>query len=374
MPGQEHKRLRILLAGGGSGGHLYPALAIAQGLRELDQNCDIRFVGSKYGLEAKVLPHENEVFYPLNVRGLQRGINPVALSRNLHLPWRLAVSYLRCQGILGHFKPQVVVGTGGYAAALPVLAAQMREIPTLLHEQNSYPGLTTRKLSSKADVVCLAYEAASKFMSSNNWVITGNPVRFKNAVTSRKAARQQLGLPVRKQVLFILGGSQGSRPLNNHFLTHWPEYTQQMGVHLLWQTGARDYKHLNEATGADTSVTLSPYINNMEGAYRASDLVVSRAGAMTLSEIISMGMPAVLIPLPSAVANHQTLNAKLLLKKKAVRLVPQDELHKGALETVIRQLINYPDRLRVMGKRIQSLAVSDALQKILDQILMLAKT
>jgi UDP-N-acetylglucosamine--N-acetylmuramyl-(pentapeptide) pyrophosphoryl-undecaprenol N-acetylglucosamine transferase len=373
MPGQEHKRLRILLAGGGTGGHLYPAVAIAQGLRGLDANCDIRFVGSKYGLEATVLPQKNEVFYPLNIRGLQRRISPIALGRNLRLPWRFAESYLRCRKILRQFSPQVVVGTGGYASALPILAAQRKGIPTLLHEQNSYPGLTTRKLTSKASMVCLTYEATSKFMPTNNWIITGNPVRFKNVITSRKSARQHLGLPVRKQILFILGGSQGSRSLNNHFLTHWPEYTQHMGVHLLWQTGSRDFKRLNKAVGSESSITLSPYIINMEAAYRASDLVVSRAGAMTISEITNMGKPSVLVPLPSAAADHQTRNAELLLKKKAARLVPQVELHKGTLETVIRQLINYPDRLRAMGKRIRSLALPEATPKILDQILKLAE-
>ena len=374
MPGQEPKRLRIMLAGGGTGGHLYPALAIAQGLRVLDSNCDIRFIGSKYGLEAEVLPKENEVFYPLNIRGLQRGKGPVALSRNLCLPWRFATSYLRCQNILSQFGPQVVVGTGGYASALPVLAAQRREIPTLLHEQNSYPGLTTRKLSSNAGVICLTYETTSQYLPKNNWVITGNPVRFINATMTRKVARQQLGLPARKQVLFILGGSQGSRALNNHFLTHWLEYTKHMGVHLLWQTGDRDFKRLDEAVGSDPAITLLSYIFNMEAAYRASDLVVSRAGAMTLSEITLMGKPAVLVPLPSSAADHQTRNAELLLKKKAARLVPQSELSKGTLETAIRQLIKYPDRLRVMGKRIQSLALPDALPNILDQILRLAVT
>jgi UDP-N-acetylglucosamine--N-acetylmuramyl-(pentapeptide) pyrophosphoryl-undecaprenol N-acetylglucosamine transferase len=373
MPGQEHKRLRVLLAGGGTGGHLYPALAIAQGLRGLDANCDLRFVGSKFGLEAKVLPEKNEVFYPLNIRGLQRRISPIALGRNLRLPWRFAESYLRCLRILRQFNPQVVVGTGGYASALPILAAQRKGIPTLLHEQNSYPGLTTRKLTSKASVVCLTYKTTSKFMPTNNWVITGNPVRFQNVITSRKTARQQLGLPARKQILFILGGSQGSRPLNSHFLAHWPEYTQNMGVHLLWQTGLRDFKRLNKVVGEESSITLSPYVINMEAAYRASDLVVTRAGATTLSEITSMGKPAVLVPLPSAAADHQTRNAELLLKKKAARLVPQVELNKGTLEKVIRQLINYPDRLRAMGKRIRSLALPEATPIILDQILRLVE-
>ncbi|MBA7482758.1 UDP-N-acetylglucosamine--N-acetylmuramyl-(pentapeptide) pyrophosphoryl-undecaprenol N-acetylglucosamine transferase [subsurface metagenome] len=363
-----------MLAGGGTGGHLFPALAIARGLREMDDRSDIRFVGSRYGLEARVLSGENEVFYPLNIRGIQRGLGPVSLGRNLIFPWRFAVSRRRCRQIMNEFEPHVVVGTGGYASGLPLMAAQKRGIPTLIHEQNAYPGMTTRRLAQRANVVCLTYESSAQYIHASKWVLTGNPVRFNcNHLPSRKTAREQLGLPPRGQVVFILGGSQGSRPLNNHFLGHWRTYTDKMMVHLLWQTGTAHYERLRQAIGTDERVTLIPFITDMAAAFMAADLVVSRAGAMTLAELTYLGRPSVLVPLPTAAADHQTLNAQVLVKKKAARLVSQSELSRGTLEKQVERLIKNPDWLEAMGKRAQSLAQPDAAETIVKHILELAE-
>lgn len=362
-----------MLAGGGTGGHLFPALAIARGLREMDDRSDIRFVGSRYGLEARVLSDENEVFYPLNIRGIQRGLGLVSLGRNLVFPWRFAVSYWRCRLIMSEFEPHVVVGTGGYASGLPLMVAQSQGIPTLVHEQNAYPGMTTRRLARRANVVCLTYKSTVQYLQCDRWVLTGNPIRFdRDHLPSRRAAREQLGLPVRKQVVFILGGSQGSRPLNNHFLGHWRTYTDKMMVHLLWQTGAAHHEPLRQAIGSGERVTLVPFITDMAAALIAADLVVSRAGAMTLAELTYLGRPSILIPLPSAAADHQTLNAQVLVKRRAARLVPQSELSRGTLEKQVRRLIEYPDRLRTMGKLAQSLAQPDATETIVKHILKLA--
>ncbi len=361
-----------MIAGGGTGGHLFPALAIARGLREADDHCDIRFAGSRYGLEARILAEENAVFYPLNIRGIQRDWGPVSLVRNLLFPWRLAVSHQRCRLIMKEFQPHVVVGTGGYASGLPLLEAQRRGIPTLIQEQNSYPGITTRRLARRANLVCLTYEATGRYFPRDDWVLTGNPVRFPRSLPNRRVARRELKLPARRQILFILGGSQGSRPLNNHFLAHWRTYTE-MGIHLLWQTGPADYQRLADAVGTADKVTLVPFITSMAEAYLAADLVVCRAGAMTLSELTYLGRPSVLVPLPSAAADHQTRNAQVLVKHKAASLVPQSELARGALEAVIKRLIRYPDRLKAMGKRAQSLTRPDATKTIVQHILRLAE-
>jgi len=366
--------LRILLAGGGTGGHLFPALAIARGLREVDHNCDIRFVGSRYGLEARVLSGENEVFYPLNIRGIQRGLGPVSLGRNLIFPWRFAVSRRRCRQIMNEFEPHVVVGTGGYASGLPLMVAQGRGIPTLVHEQNAYPGMTTRRLARRAKIVCLTYESSAQYLNASEWILTGNPVRFNsNHLPNRKTAREQLGLLPRIRVVFILGGSQGSRPLNNHFLAHWHTYTDKLNAHLFWQTGSAHYERLSKAIGTDKRVTLVPFITDMAAAFIAADLVVSRAGAMTLAELTYLGRPSVLVPLPTAAADHQTLNAKVLVKKKAARLVPQSELPRGKLEKQVERLIKHPDQLKAMGERAQSLARPDAAATIVKHILELAE-
>ncbi|UCD36802.1 MAG: undecaprenyldiphospho-muramoylpentapeptide beta-N-acetylglucosaminyltransferase [Fidelibacterota bacterium] len=373
MPGQDHNRLRVLMAGGGTGGHLYPALAIARGLREAVDECDIRFSGSIYGLEARILPEENEVFYPLKIRGIQRGLGPVSLARNLVFPWRFFRSRWRCRRILQQFKPHVVVGTGGYASGLPLMSAQRRGIPTLIHEQNSYPGITTRRLARKASLVCLTYKSSVEYLHSDGWILTGNPVRFGQNIPSRRTARQKLGLPARGQVLFILGGSQGSRPLNRHFKTHWQVYTEEMGAHLLWQTGTSNYKRLSRSLGSEKGVNLVPFIKDMASAYMASDLVVCRAGALTLSELTALGKPSVLVPLPSAAADHQTKNAKVLVNHNAARMVLQSDLARGALERIVKRLIKYPDRLKAMSKRASHLAQSDATENIVEHILRLAE-
>ena len=360
------------MAGGGTGGHLYPALAIARSLREAVGASDIRFVGSRFGLEARVLPEENEVFYPLNIRGIQRGLGPVALGRNFLFPWRLVGAQRRSHNILREFQPHVAVGTGGYAAGVPIYMAQRQGIPTLIQEQNSYPGLTTRRLAARADIVCLTYAASAQYLESNHNVLTGNPVRFQQTAISRGAAREKLDLPPRRQILLILGGSQGSRPLNLHFREHWQSYTESMGAHLLWQTGPHDYEALVRAVGDVGSVTLTPFITDMEAAYQACDLVVCRAGATTLSELACLGRPAVLVPLPSAAGDHQTINARAMVGRRAARMVPQKDLSEGALEETVRKLIRYPDRLRSMAKRARNMAQPDAARRIVDHILKLA--
>ncbi len=360
------------MAGGGTGGHLYPALAIADGIRQVRENADIRFVGSRYGLEARVLAEQNEVFYPLNIRGLQRGFGPAALGRNLLLPWRLISSRRRCRKILQEFRPHVAVGTGGYSAGVPLLVAQNQGIPTLIQEQNSYPGITTRHLAARANVVCLTYRTSAQYLNTNHNVVTGNPVRFDADPPTRSAARAQLGLPARRQILLVLGGSQGSRPLNLHFQAHWQTYADSMGAHLLWQTGRHDHERLAQEVGADARVTLTPYIRDMAAAYQASDLVVCRAGATTLSELAFLGRPSVLVPLPSAAADHQTMNAVVMVGRRAARMVAQKDLPAGILEDTVRKLIRYPDRLRAMAMRARSMARPGATRLIVEHILKLA--
>jgi UDP-N-acetylglucosamine--N-acetylmuramyl-(pentapeptide) pyrophosphoryl-undecaprenol N-acetylglucosamine transferase len=339
----------------------------------MDSQSDIRFVGSRHGLEARVLPEQNEVFYPLNIRGIQRGLGPVSLGRNLLFPWRFASSFLRCRSIIREFNPQVVVGTGGYASGVPLLVAQRRGVPTVIHEQNSYPGITTRRMAKQANLICLTYQSSAEFIPSDDWIVTGNPVRFRRDIPSRRSARRQLGLPARRQVLFILGGSQGSRPLNKHFQGHWRTYTEDMGAHLLWQTGERDFKRLSKKVADDKRVTLVPFIKDMAAAYVAADLVVCRAGAMTLSELICLGIPSILVPLPSAAADHQTKNAMVLVKQNVARLVAQSSLPNGTMEKTVKQLIRYPDRLRAMRKRVRNLTSPNATETIVNHILELAE-
>ncbi|MCH8024086.1 MAG: undecaprenyldiphospho-muramoylpentapeptide beta-N-acetylglucosaminyltransferase [Candidatus Marinimicrobia bacterium] len=372
MPEPGPNKLRVLIAGGGTGGHLYPAIAIADGLRKRQPGSDIRFIGSQWGLEATVLPRRNEIFYPLNITGLQRGFSGDAIKRNLNFSWRFLIAYRRCRQILRSFKPQVVVGTGGYASGIPLLAAQRKKLATLLQEQNSYPGFTTRRLAKKASLVCLTYEEAAPYLETDRWVLTGNPVRFATDPPSQADSRRRLGLPLDQPVVFVLGGSQGSTPLNNHFMGNWRRYTEDMGLSLLWQTGRKDFERLQGEVDSGVPVVLLPFIEDMAAAYMAADLVICRAGAMTLSELTALGRPAVLVPLPTAAADHQTLNARVLRRKKAARLVPQVKLAAGVLEETVRDLFSDPNKLVEMAKRSLAQARPEASETISNHILELA--
>ncbi len=363
----------MLIAGGGTGGHLYPAIAIADSLRERRPESDIRFIGSIYGLEATILPQRNEIFYPLNIRGLQRGHSAIAIRRNLTFPWRFLATYRRCREIIRTFQPQVVVGTGGYASGLPVMVAQRKKVPTLIQEQNSYPGLTTRKLAKKASLVCLSYEETAEYLETKRWVITGNPVRFTSQPPDRATARRLLNLPPDQPVVFVLGGSQGSTPLNNHFMGNWRRYTEDMGLGLLWQTGHKDFERLRKEVDPAAPVLMLPFIDDMAAAYSAANLVISRAGAMTIAELSAMGRASLLVPLPSAAADHQTRNAQALRRKRAARLVPQKKLPSGALEEVVRGLFAEPAKLVDMGQRALALAKPEARYSIVKHILEMAE-
>ncbi|MEE9465499.1 MAG: undecaprenyldiphospho-muramoylpentapeptide beta-N-acetylglucosaminyltransferase [Candidatus Neomarinimicrobiota bacterium] len=363
----------MLIAGGGTGGHLYPAIAIADSLRERRPGSDIRFIGSIHGLEATVLPRRNEIFYPLNIRGFQRGYSAIALRCNLTFPWRLLATYRRCREIIRTFRPQVVVGTGGYASGLPVIAAQRKKLPTLIQEQNSYPGVTTRRLAKKARLVCLTYKESAEQLDTDRWVVTGNPVRFTSQPPDRATARRLMNLPPDQPVVFVLGGSQGSTPLNNHFMGNWRRYTEDMGLGLLWQTGHRDFQRLRKQVDPAAPVLMLPFIEDMAAAYSAADLVISRAGAMTISELSVMGRPALLVPLPSAAADHQTRNAQALRSKRAARLVAQQKLPAGALEEAVRGLFAEPAILAEMGQRALALAKPEARYTIVKHILELAE-
>ena len=361
-----------MIAGGGTGGHLFPALGIARALRDARPEVSIEFVGSVFGIEARILPAAGEVFHGLSIRGLQRDFSLSGIGRNLLFPWRLAAAYFGARRHVRNFDPQVVVGPGGYASAMPLVAAQRRGIPTLLQEQNSYPGLVTRKLAHKAALVCLTYEQTARHLSSDNWKVTGNPVPFDPAGLSPADARKSLGLPADGPVIFILGGSQGSKPLNDHFCSVWKTYTADLGAHLLWQTGPRHLPDVEAAVGQPDGVTLRPFIDGMAVAYTAADLVISRAGAMTLSELALMSKPAVLIPFPGAAADHQTHNAGLLADHGAARLVPQSDLAGGSLEELVRELLADRVALQQMSLKSGELARPEAGRIIANEIIKLA--
>lgn len=357
--GVDFTKKRFIIAGGGTGGHLFPALAIAETLQAL--GAKIHFVGSKYGLEANVLSKRQFEHTLLNIRGFSRHISIRSVFRNILFPFRFIISFIKSYFLLKDFKPHAVIGTGGYSSGLPLLSAVLLSIPTLIHEQNSFPGITTRKLASKVNIVCLATPDSAKYFDNENYVITGNPVRKSIIKINKIVGCDYFNLDPVKPTVLVMGGSQGSKPINNHLKKHYTQYLK-MGVQLIWQCGESAYDNLKfiEKNG----ILITPFIDKVEMALGMADIVISRAGAITLAELAVCGKSMVLIPFPQAAGNHQLHNARYYEEKGAAKIVLQDQLKTGKLEKTVEELFGNPELILQMSENALSLSISDAVEKI----------
>ena len=360
-------KIRVIIAGGGTGGHLFPAIAI--GTELCARGVNVKFVGSKYGLEATTLPKMGESPLLLNIRGIQRSLSYSSILKNLKFPFLFFKALLDSKRFIKKFKPHVVVGTGGYSSGLPLLAAVRMGLPTLIQEQNSYPGITTRNLSRKVKIICTAFEESSKYLTGEIRLL-GNPIRSDLKVTDKKKARQQLGIGETLPTIFVLGGSQGSLPLNLHFQKNLEKYVAQ-GFQIIWQCGESHYSKV-EQLNKNKNVHISPFIQDMGQVYSASDLVICRSGALTLAELTFCRKASILIPFPFAAADHQTINAKSLVKNGAAILIPQKELDSGALEEQVFDLFNNRKMITQMEENAGKLAHPEATSQIADTIIGLA--
>ena len=359
--------VRIIIAGGGTGGHLFPAIAIADELRA--RGALVKFVGSKFGIEAQVLPHRGESPLLLSIRGIRRDFSMSSILTNLVFPFRFLVAYIKSVRYLRRFQPHVVVGTGGYSSGVPLLAAIRSGFKTLIQEQNSYPGITTRRLSSKVDIICTAFEEATAYLSGDIRLY-GNPVRKTVKVLEKSTARREMMISETLPTLFILGGSQGSLPLNIHFQKQHLIYLQK-GYQIIWQCGEAHFPGL-KSLNDQKNIHIFPFIQEMGIAYSAADLVVCRAGALTLAELCYCHKASVLIPFPFAAAGHQRVNAKSMADRGAAILTPQSELSTGKLEAQIFALFENPETLPTMEKNAGLLARPDATKQIATAIMGLA--
>ncbi len=355
---------KILIAGGGTGGHLFPALAIGDALR--DRGAEVRYIGSTFGIEAKKLPALGEKPYLLPIRGIQRDLSVDNILKNLSFPAKFLKSYNMARNILKEFKPSVVVGTGGYASGVPLLAAVQAGINTLIQEQNSYPGITTRKLSGRVNMVCIAFEETANHLSGE-WRITGNPIREGLKIMDKGIARETMGLDREKTTILLLGGSQGARPLNMHFRDVHQKYLIQ-GMQILWQSGERDAEQLKPLSELE-GIHLHPFIEDMSAAYSSADLVIARAGALTISELTCFHKAAVFIPYPHAAGDHQTINARSLVSEGAALMITQDQLPSGKLEKTVFELARDSHRRVEMEKRARLASYPDATEHIIEEIL-----
>lgn len=357
---------RILIAGGGTGGHLFPALAIGEEIHRRKPEAKIHYVGSTFGMEARVFPVKDVWHTLLPIRGFQRGISFQSIGRNFLLPVRILRSWLKMNSLIKDFVPQVVVGTGGYAAALPLYLASKRDkpLPIILQEQNSIPGITTRWFAEKAETICVAFNEANDAINSKT-ILTGNPVRNNITEGHREDGIKEYNFDEKSKILFIFGGSQGSAYLNK-MMDQVASNIAGAGLQILWQTGDLEYVKYKHRDSSNIRVV--PFIHNMADSYAMADLIICRSGALTLAEITVCGKPSILVPFPAAAADHQTKNAQALVNAGASRILFEKSLHAQDFFHAIMNLIHDKNELNKMSTASKKLGRPNATKEIVDHI------
>ena len=360
------RALRIIIAGGGTGGHIFPAVAIGHALKTKSAANQLLFVGAKGKMEMTKVPLEGFDIIGLDIVGFNRS----NLLKNLSLPFKMLKSYYNARTILDDFKPDVVVGVGGYASYPMLQAAQSRGIPTVIQEQNSFAGKSNKLLGKQAKAICVAYENMERFFPKEKIVFTGNPVR--KIIADNKITKEQglewLGLAKDKTTLLVIGGSLGAKAVNEAIHAHLQEILS-WGVQLLWQTGTPYYAQAKEIEATyKGQVKVMEFIKEMDYAYAACDVVVSRAGALSIAELCMVAKPVIFVPFPFAAEDHQTRNAMALVNKQAALLVSNDKVMDELLPQ-LKRLINSPEVQMKMKKNLQTLAIKDATERIVNKII-----
>lgn len=356
------KARTFVISGGGTGGHLYPALAIAETIKRNESDADIYFIGTAKGIESRVVPQHGYKLYLIAVRGFARH----RIWSNLSVPFRLMWSLVQSFRLLKKLNPDIVIGTGGYVSGPVLYMAQMMNIPTLIQEQNSYPGVTTRLLSKRADRVHLTYKASLVYLKrQDNCRITGNPVRRMSPL-SLQQARRKLGLNPEKLTLLIFGGSQGAHMINMAVLQIIDRLLEN-DVQIIWGTGIQDESIIKESV-QDKRVWKSSYIDEMPDAYRAADLAITRAGAITLAELTANHLPSILIPYPYAAADHQLNNALALAEQGAALVLEQKNLTPETLYQMIVDLLHDHGERKKMAERADKMAFPNAANDLYHSI------
>lgn len=359
------KNLRVILSGGGTGGHIYPAIAIANELKERYPDSTFLFVGAKDRMEMEKVPQAGYEIEGLWISGIQRKL----LSKsNLLFPFKLLSSLLKARKIVKKFKPDVVVGTGGFASGPLLQMANNKGVPTLIQEQNSYPGITNKLLSKRAKKICVAYDGLGRFFPEDKIVKTGNPVR-QDLLTiqgKREEAIQFFKLDKIKKTILVLGGSLGARRINR-LIEKELDFLEKAGVQLIWQTGKLYYDKYKSHSEKDI-VQTHAFLNRIDLAYAAADVIISRAGASSVSELCIVGKPTIFIPSPNVSEDHQTKNAQAITSKGAGVLIKESNLDSD-FEKVFSELINDDKRQTELSENIKQLALVNATSDIVDQVI-----
>ncbi len=356
--GQMPRHATYLFAGGGTGGHLYPAIAIAQKLSELNPQAQMHFAGTVRGLEAQVVPELGYRLHFIAVRGFARR----RFWANWTAPFRLIWSLVQSATILLRVRPDVVIGTGGYVSGPMLFIAHMMGYPTLIQEQNSFPGVTTRLLARWVDRVHLSFAETEKYFTRRkNLFVTGNPVRDLHVNAAPGEARRRFGLSEDRPTLLVFGGSQGARVINQVVIKMLSRLLSESEIQLIWSSGKWNQEEVRQAAvGCEERVWMTDFITDMPLAYRAADVVLSRAGALTLAEINVCGLPSILIPFAAAAANHQEANALALAKKGSAVVILERELPQRDVAAEVLRLMADPRRREEMGKAAGQAAFASA--------------
>ena len=356
------QKINILISGGGTGGHIYPAIAIANELKKRNANANFLFVGAQDRMEMEKVPQAGYAIKGLWISGIQRKLT----LKNLMFPFKLISSLWKANAIIKKFKPDVVIGTGGFASGPTLQMANRKKIPTLVQEQNSYPGITNKLLSKKATKICVAYDGLERFFPADKIVKTGNPVRQDLLEISHKKAEGQTFFKVNthQKTLLILGGSLGARAINKLIekQIHW---LVENKVQVIWQTGKlyyNEYKQFDELKG----VKVVKFINKMDLAYAAADMIISRAGAGSISELCIVGKPVIFIPSPNVSEDHQTKNALAVVEKKAAILIKESELDN--FQKQFELLLHNEALQEKLSKNIKLLALPKATEYIATEV------
>lgn len=362
---------RIIISGGGTGGHIFPAIAIANALRMHEPDMEILFIGAKGRMEMEKVPAAGYMIRGLWISGLQRRIT----LKNLSFPFKVIHSLIKADRILAEFRPDVVIGVGGYASGPTLRAAIRRKIPALIQEQNSYPGITNKLLCGKVDKICVAYDGMKRFFPAGKIILTGNPVRQDIVRPANKTeGLDHFHLAHDKRVVLIIGGSLGAGTINKSVLHYLYKDDGLDAFQLLWQTGNHHYDNIrsNEKIMDRKDVLVYPFIDRMDLAYAAADIIVSRAGAIAISELCIIGKPSILIPSPNVAEDHQTKNAEALVRKSAaLMLKDQDSVEK--LFDLINSLSADVKQQNELSRNIRSMALPGAADAIAEEALKLIR-
>ena len=361
---------KYLISGGGTGGHIFPAVSIANELRRQDPDCEILFVGAEGRMEMERVPAAGYNIVGLKVEGLDRK----NLFRNIKVVWNLLRSMAKVRGIIRKFQPDVAVGVGGYASGAALKVAQQMGIPVVLQEQNSFAGVTNKMLAKGAQKICVAYTGMERFFPAEKIILTGNPVRQNLlAQIHKQEAYEYFGLNPNKPTLMVMGGSLGARTINQAMIAGL-ERLKSSGIQVIWQTGKIYYQDALKAYDPYRcdEIKVTDFLSRMDYAYAVADLVVSRAGASSISELSLLGKPSILVPSPNVAEDHQTHNARALSDKGAAILVRDVEAVDIMVDTALN-IISSAEKLQSLSDNVLKLAYPNSAEKIVDEIVKLGK-